>query len=231
MKLKLYDLAGAEDDRRFSPPCWRVKMALRHKGVEMEEIPWRFTEKEVIAFSNQQLVPVLVNGKTTIVDSWEIARYLETMYPDRPSLFGGAVGEAEALFVKFWCEQTIHPPILKIILPDLFDHIHEKDKTYFRESREQRFGMTLEEFASPTAETIATLKKALAPLRSTLEHQRYLGGTEPTFADYIVFAAFQWARAVSPVKLLSPDDPVYAWRDRLLNAFDGYALNAMGYPV
>ena len=34
--ITLWDLAGAEDDRRFSPYCWRVKMALAHKGLEFE---------------------------------------------------------------------------------------------------------------------------------------------------------------------------------------------------
>jgi len=50
-ELKLYDLAGANDDCRFSLPCWQVKMALKHKGLQVQEIPWRFTEKDVIAFS------------------------------------------------------------------------------------------------------------------------------------------------------------------------------------
>jgi hypothetical protein len=40
------------------------------------------------------------------------------------------------------------------------------------------------------------------------------------YADYIMFGAFQWARVVSPFKLLTEDDPVYAWRERLLDAFD-----------
>jgi len=231
MGFKLYDLAGDSDARRFSPPCWRVKMALRHLGLQAEEIPWRFTEKEAISFSGQKLVPVLVDGDKTITDSWEIARYLEAAYPDRPRLFGGSVGEAEALFIKFWCEQTIHPVMLRIILPDLFQHLHENDKAYFRESREKRFGMTLEEFASPTDETIASLRKSLSPLRATLECQPYIGGTSPVFADYIVFAAFQWARAMSPIQLLEPEDPVYAWRVRLLDAFDGYARSALGYTV
>jgi glutathione S-transferase len=31
--------------------------------------------------------------------------------------------------------------------------------------------------------------------------------------------------------LLSPEDPVYAWRERLLDAFDGMARNSPGYPV
>ena len=46
MAIELYDLAGAEPDRRFSPYCWRTRMALAHKGLEVETIPWRFTEKE-----------------------------------------------------------------------------------------------------------------------------------------------------------------------------------------
>ena len=53
MAIKLYDLAGAETDRRFSPYCWRARMALAHKGLEVETIPWRFTEKDAIAFSGQ----------------------------------------------------------------------------------------------------------------------------------------------------------------------------------
>ena len=60
MAIKLYDLAGAEDDRRFSPYCWRVKMALVHKGLAFETVPWRFTEKDAIAFANSTTVPVLV---------------------------------------------------------------------------------------------------------------------------------------------------------------------------
>lgn len=228
MTLKLYDLAGATDDLRFSPYCWRVKMALKHKGLPVAEIPWRLTEKETIAFSEQTRVPVLVDGDRVISDSWEIARYLEMQYPDRPSLFGGNVGEAEALFIKFWCEQTLHPIVLKIILPDLFQRLHDKDKAYFRESREKRLGMTLEAFAEPTEAAIATLQQSLSPLRVTLERQAYLGGTAPCFADYIVFGVLQWAGVMCPIELLSPTDPVYSWRDRLLDAFGGYARTALG---
>ncbi len=31
--IRLWDLVGAEDDRAFSPYCWRTKMALAHKGL------------------------------------------------------------------------------------------------------------------------------------------------------------------------------------------------------
>jgi len=34
--LKLRDLAAAEDDRRFSPCCWRAKMGLARKAKGYE---------------------------------------------------------------------------------------------------------------------------------------------------------------------------------------------------
>ena len=49
MQLKMYDLCGADKDRRFSPFCWRIKMALAHKGLDTEFIPWKFTDKEALA--------------------------------------------------------------------------------------------------------------------------------------------------------------------------------------
>lgn len=231
MSIILYDLSGEADDLRFSPYCWRIKMALKHKGLEWRGVPWRFTDKTSIAFANSTTVPVLVDGETVVADSWTIARYLDATYPDRPSLFGGAQGESHALFIRLWCEQTIHSQLTRLILPDLFARLHPKDKAYFRSSREARLGKTLEAAAIDPAEGIPLLRGSLAPMRAVLEKQPYLGGASASYADYIVFGAFQWARAVSSVKLLELTDPVYAWRDRLLGAFDGFAGSAPGEPI
>src|SRR3546814_1816441 len=84
-ELTLYELAGADSRLRFSPHCWKVRMALAHKGVEARLIPWRFSESEAIAFSNQRLVPILVHDGQVITDSWHIAQHIEGSYPDRRS--------------------------------------------------------------------------------------------------------------------------------------------------
>ncbi|MFO1206939.1 MAG: glutathione S-transferase family protein [Burkholderiales bacterium] len=229
--IQLYDLAGADEDLRFSPHVWRVRMALKHKGLDFETIPWRFIDKDAIAFSGQKLVPVLVDGDRTVSDSWEIARHLESTYPDRPSLFGCATGEAHALFVKLWCDQVLQSILFRIILPDLFARLHPDDQPYFRQTREARLGQTLEALALPPAEGVPALREALGVLRSLVKRQEFIGGATPSFADYTVFGAFQWARCVSPIRLLEQDDPVYAWRDRLFAAFDGYARRARGEPI
>jgi len=78
---------------------------------------------------------------------------------------------------------------------------------------------------------VVGFRKSLDPLRLTLKSQAFIGGATPNYADYIVFGGFQWARVVSPFKLLEEADPVYAWRERLLDAFDGMARSSPGHSV
>ena len=116
----MYDLAGANENRRFSPYCWRIRMALAHKGLDVECIPWRFTEKDKIKFSGQERVQVLMDGNNTVADS-------------------------EVLFIKFWAETVLHPEMLQILVLDMHNNLRPEDQSYFRESREKMIGKSLEE--------------------------------------------------------------------------------------
>jgi len=231
MTIRLYDLAGAEDERRFSPYCWRVKMALAHKGLAFDTVPWRFTEKEAIAFSGSATVPVIVDGERVVADSWKIALYLDETWPDRPPLMDSAQARGAILAFKFWYEQSIHPAVMRVIMPGLFTNIHDKDKAYFRASREKRFGATLEALSIDADVSLLAFRRALEPVRALLVQQPCIGGASPSYADYILFGVFQWARVMSPAKLLEEDDPLHAWRGRLLDLHGGMARRAFGYPV
>ena len=226
--IKMYDLAGADKNRRFSPYCWRIRMALAHKRLNVECMPWHFTEKDKIKFSGQERVPVLIDGSNTISDSWEIAKYLEIAYPDSPSL---KLDNGEVLFIKFWSETVLHPELLQLLVLDIHDNLSLEDQSYFRESREKMLGKTLEEVVANRQERLPRIQKLLTPLRSTLSKQEYLSGETPGFSDYIVFGAFQWARCVSGFSILNTDDIVYKWRDKMLNIYEGLALSAVGYRV
>ena len=227
----LYDLAGAEPERRFSPYCWRSRMALAHKGLAVETTPWRFTEKERLAFSGQGMVPVLVDGENTIADSTAIAEWLEAQYPDAPSLFGGPAGQALTRFVQGWTDAVLHAGLARMVVADIHACLRPEDQGYFRQSREARYGRTLEEVCASREEYLPTFRKELQPLRLALRTQPFLGGAAPLYADYIAFGGFQWARCVSPFRLLEADDPVHAWRGRMLGLFDGLAGKALGYEV
>ena len=224
-QILLYDLAGADPELRFSPYCWKTKMALAHKGLVPDLKPWRFTEAADLPAGGHRTVPVLVDGSNVVSDSWQIARDLETRYPDRPSLFGRA-GMGIAHFLNGWADMTLNALAARLVVNDVYKIIDAKDRDYFKASREKRFGTTLEEFVADRSTHLAAFRKALHPLRSALSDAPYLAGDAPNYADYCTFGVFMWIRCASPVEGLEADDPVLAWRDRLLDAFDSLARRA-----
>lgn len=228
MPILLYDLVG-RDDRRFSPHCWRSRMALAHKGLEHETVPTRFIDIQSIDDGRCRTVPALRDGDLLIVDSWEIARHLETTYPDRPSLFGGPGGEALSRFVQSWCVSVLHAGLVPLIVADIHEHLAAEDKEYFRTSREQRFGRRLEEVQAGREARVEAFRKSLQPLRTTVQASPYLGGDQPLYADHLAFGAFQWARSISPFELLADDDPVTAWFERCLDLYGGLGRAAPGF--
>jgi glutathione S-transferase len=226
MTIVMHDLAGADPSLRFSPYCWRTRMALAHKGLAVTTIPWRFTEKDALAFSGQGRVPVINDGGRVVSDSWAIAEYLEDTYPERPSLFGGGAGRAHARFVNAWADGVMLGGIARLIVRDLLDVVAPCDQAYFRESREARFTMTLEKVQAGRETRVADFRASLLPVRLVLGRQAWLGGEAPSYADYIVFGSLQWPRCASRFELLEQDDPVAGWRERMLDLFDGLGRRA-----
>jgi len=228
MAIILYDLAGAEPERRFSPFCWRIRMALAHKGLAVEAVPWRFTEKDKLPQPNAGRVPVIVDGDRVVHDSAAIADYLEQRYPER-SLFGDRGGRTLARFVQAWTDTVLHPSLIRFMLVDIHRHCAPQDQDYFRRSREERFGVRLEDIVRDREAQLPAFRTSLDPLRRMLEQQDFIGGAAPAYADYIVFGAFQWSRAISDFELLAPDDNIAAWRTRMLDLFDGLARRVPAY--
>jgi glutathione S-transferase len=225
MSIVLYDLAGADPDLRFSPYCWRTRFALAHKGLPVETIPWRFTETEAIGFSGQARVPVIRDADRVVFDSWSIAEYLEDTHPT-PALFGGAIGRAHACFINAWADSLLVGGIARFIVRDLLDTIDPKDRTYFRTSREARFGMTLEQVQAGREDRLAAFRDSLMPVRLVLRRQDWLGGPAPSYADHIVAGTLMWPRCSSRFQLLAEDDPVAAWFGRVLDLYGGLGRNA-----
>lgn len=222
--IDVYELAGADPALRFSPYCWRIRMALAHKGLDARFIPWRFSDRAALPGSPaNSRVPVMVDGSVTLADSTAIAFDLEARYPNAPGLFGGPGGEAHARFIIAWADLVLNPSILPLVAADIVAILAPKDREYFRQTREARLGCTLEAARARRRTLLPALHEVLAPVRAVVQHQPFLGGEEPSYADYAVFGAFQWARCVSDISLLQPADPVGAWQETMLDLFDGQA--------
>jgi glutathione S-transferase len=218
--MRMFDLAAGDADIRFSPYCWRIKLAAALKGQPIETIPWRFTEQDKLP-EGCRTVPTLIDGDKIITDSFAIATHLETRFPDGPSLFGGPVGRAHARLINSWVDAVVGVALVPIVVFDVFAALAPADRDYFRTSREKRLGRTLEDTHAVREERIPAFRDALNPARITLRAQPWLGGETPSYADCIL-----WARSISRCDLLTQDDPVFAWRERMLDLFGGLARNA-----
>jgi len=229
-RLVLYELS-AKADRRFSPFCWKARMALAHKGLEVECVPVAFTDKQTIAFSGQHRVPVLIDDGETISDSWNIACHLEDKYPQRPSLFGGEAGRSLTQFVDLWATRAMFPHLVRLVLCDVVEHLDPADASYVQQSREKQLGLTFDQMRAERDAHREPFSESLAPMRSHLKREPFLAGARPGYADYTVFGPFQWARMISPYRVLESSDPIHEWRGRMLGLFDGLAASAPGYPL
>ena len=227
MTITLYELC-VRDDLRFSPYCWRTRMALAHKGLDYDTVPVRFTDKQPIAFSNQQRIPVIRDGETVVNDSWAIACYLEDRYPERPSLFGGDQGRAVTHFFNGWADQEINAKLVLLVVKDVYALLDDADLAYYVETREKRFGMSLDALHAGRDEHLPAVRAAFEPARAAIAARPFFCGEAPGYADYILMGTLQWVRLVSDYRFLEPDDPILAWRARM---FERLGENVLGENV
>ena len=231
MTIKLYELLG-DEDRRYSQFSWRAKLALKHKGLDFEQIPLLLTDKDSIAFAGAKSVPVMVDGDVVTTDSWDIAVYLDDTYPTAPSLLGGPIGEGVTRVINSWCDRAVNVALGPLIARDVLDAAHPTDRNYFRESMEKMYKRTLEEVQEGRDGRVVNLYRTLDPIRTSFRKgQKFICGEDAGYADFVVFSQFQWARVTSPFQLLGADDPVYSWRERMLDLFDGFARDTVCYEV
>ena len=223
MALTLYELVDG-NGRRYSPYCWRTRMALAHKGLDAAmELCWHSDKK--LSFSGQSLVPVLVDGARVVSDSWNIACYLDEAYPDRPMLMDGAQGQSFAKFINTWTDTIVGRPLVRSLYLDIWKTLHpDADRDRFRKLREERNGATLEVLYANRATDFEELNRAIAPLNELLRNQPFIAGDAPAYVDYIVFGTLQMPRRLDNIDPLSPQqDAVLRWRDAMRHLFHGLA--------
>jgi len=220
--IQLWELKG-RDGRRYSAYSWRTKMALKHKGLAWESHPVLMSDKETIAFSGGKTVPIIKDGDTVVRDSWKIAEYLEDKYPDRASLFGGAIGRGVTQTFNTWADRVLIAAMMPVVVCDLYQRVDPGDDAYFRKQFEGYLKSTLEEARGKRAEFESRLARQLEPMQAALKRQPFVCGAAPAYGDYILFSVLQWARVASPQDIFNNSDPLYVWRERMLDLYDGFA--------
>lgn len=224
MNRVLYDLALEDEDVRPSPYCWLVKFALLHKGLKFETSPVGFSDKSKYPDPDYGKVPVLIDDGVMVKDSAVILDHLERKYRERP--LAATPGErASAAFYSAWLAASVYPSLGPLIMLRLLAAASPADRAYIRETREQRFGKTLEQY-SDAPEAPKRMEAALATLAAPLSAHDFLGGRSANLCDYVVMSPLMWQRSATSAELYETPKPVAQWRERMLDLFGGYARDA-----
>ncbi len=234
MELIFHERVGL-NGRRISPFSWRIRYAFAHKGLDPKVVPTRFTDVDRIRrLSGQDLVPIIEDEEQVVHDSWAIACHLEDRFPDRPSLFGGAIGRGTARLVNVWTNTVLGRQMRCQIYADFIRCIDPGDRAYFRRSRETQLGMTLENYSAQREQALPEFIETCEWLERTLSEQPFLAGEVPAYVDYLVFSVFQWARVGSPREVLPEStkmDALHDWRTRMVALYGGLGDRFPRYPM
>jgi glutathione S-transferase len=222
--IRLYELA-LQNGRSASPYVWRIRYALAHKGLAFESAYVGFTEISKCCDGRFKTVPILECGAIAMAESWDIARYLDSAYPDTPLLFSNSTELAMVRLMDEWFTAEVLRKMFRMYILDVHNAARPEDQAYFRESRETRFlhGKTLEAFTADRLSRLPALRDSLNPLRTHLNNFPFLGGSAPNFADYIVLGTFIWAASVGTVTMLAADDSLRDYVERGLDLYGGMA--------
>lgn len=184
----------------FSHNCVKVRVALAFKGLKYETQDIAPMDRAaVVAASGQGLVPVIVDGGRTIVDSTAILLYLEERHPHPPLLPSDADARAESLILEDWADQAFMALSRRMAYRNVLSRPGKLASLFFpgeaaparwikeriaRRVVARRFSLT----AKGRARDLAEAKRLAGLAMARLGGRRWLLGDSPTIADVALAA-------------------------------------------
>ncbi|KAI0031383.1 hypothetical protein K488DRAFT_52171 [Vararia minispora EC-137] len=194
--ILLYDIPGnCSPDKAYSPSVWKTRLVLNYKKL-LHKTEW--VEYPDIAPLAQKIgaspcgqkpdggplyaVPILYDPVTEscYTDSFDIALHLEAAYTNAPSVFPNRTKALIRAWDEIWMEKAGRP-MYQLILSSVHAQLSQASQTYFRETREAKFG-TLE--APP--DTWEKLEHGLSSIDAYMAQSRFVMGEQMTYADMVM---------------------------------------------
>ena len=218
--ITFYDLQ-VSTGATISPFVWATKFAIRHKGFDLDVVEGGFTGIAERTGGKTERLPAIVDNGRWVLDSWGIVEYLDETYPERPLLIPHESVAVMTKTLDAWFWRTAIGPWMRSYCADYRDVCFEHDKEYITSSREVMLGGKLEDLQAGREDRLAAISAGLEPLRIGLREHRFLGGDEPSYADYRIIGGFLWLASLAQTPPLAQDDPLRDWIERVRDLFGG----------
>ena len=230
--ITLYDLVLASGVT-LSPFVWRVKLAILHKGFELNAVPTSYMDIKTILDGTHTRLPVIEDAGKVVPDSVAIVDYLDATYPDRPLLFRSKGERNFARFLDGWMFQNVVRHWFSCYCLDQVHLSCPEDKDYIRESRERLFlqGRRMEDVVADREERLVEVRPNLDPIRSLLNESRWFAGDEPNHLDYLMLSHFLWCSSLATAPPLEQGDPLFDWLNRGFDLFNGIGRDERLFPL
>ena len=228
--ITLYDLQ-LESGATISPFVWATKLAVAHKGFELDIVPGGFTGILDRTGGKTERLPAIVDDGKWILDSWLIAEYLDETYPDRPTLIGNPSVKVCAQMIEGWLWKTAVGPWMGCYVKSYRDRSLQIDHEYVTTSRERMLGRKLEDIVVGREDRLPQISADLEQLRGTLRDNRWFGGENPNYVDHRLLACFLWLASVADTPALVDDDPLRDWLDRGFDLYGGLGRHPGLSPI
>ncbi|MDH6078410.1 glutathione S-transferase family protein [Chrysosporum ovalisporum FSS-45] len=180
----------------------KVRLILDYKGLDYRkiEVTPGMGQVDLFRVTGQRQVPVLKDGNRYIVDSTEIAKYLDLEYPDRPLIPQDPQTRGLCLLMEEWADTSIgvksrtaffsaisqDQDFRKSLLPNSTPDIFKTLVAGVPSDVLTVLGFGVGYGPDVIKSAIADLKQDLESLTLILANSPYLTGDEPTLADLAV---------------------------------------------
>lgn len=193
--MKLYQFQGSS----FSE---KIRRVLAYKGLKYEGIDASSGEKkeELVRISGRGMVPVLAEEGVVIVDSTNIAQYLEENHPDKPIYPKEPGLKGLTLLVEDWADEVLNRPVKPLALS------HQKKRELSNEEREKFIGQ---------------LGTCLDTLDAIFSAQEWLVAGRFTLADIAVSAQIWRTSAFPEGEAVTRCPHLVQWKKRVEQILGG----------
>jgi glutathione S-transferase len=130
-----------------------------------------------------------------------LAKYLDAAFPEALSLFPGPHALVLAQLADHILSNHVMLPSLRVKWANVPAILDEPGAEYWHRTHEEMFGVMLEELCSNLEAEWTVIEKELAvftailaglPLAPRQEHEPFLMGVTPSYADFLLVVFFQW---------------------------------------